>query len=90
VSEPAGIDAAHAHYDLVSLAVLVSDYFAAGQPESAQDLLRRRLRRAFEAGRLQGRREIQTDGKFGPNPWDRSGWLEAGAVTNSDGEGAAL
>lgn len=89
MSEPAGIEREQAWHDVVSLTVLVADLCEAGQPDTARDLVRRRLRRTFEAGRLQGRREIQTDGKLGPNPWERSGWLEAEPLSDRENGPAA-
>jgi len=89
MTEPAGIDAEQPAYDLISLAVMVSDLLYAQQRDTATDLLRRRLRRAFEQGRLQGRREIRGDGSLGPNPWDRSGWNSARAYDSVDDDGAA-
>lgn len=73
MTEPAGIERAEPAILPVDVVERVRDYLEVGDVAAAHDLVRRALRRAYNLGWLQSRRDAKSKQPAAVNPWDRSG-----------------
>lgn len=74
MTEPAGIEGAEPSILPVNVVERVRDYLEVGDIDAAHDLVRRALRRAYNMGWLQSRRDAKSKQPASFSPWDRSGW----------------